>query len=65
MVERVAQHRHCKNCEKAIPYKDEYCDKKCEDDHKTRLRVKKKQLMYFYILTVVLFVLAVSLTLLG
>jgi predicted nucleic acid-binding Zn ribbon protein len=30
VVEKVGQHRHCKQCEKAIPYKQDYCNEECE-----------------------------------
>ena len=62
MVERVGQHRHCKNCDKAIPYKDEYCDEKCETEWKKQMRTKKNQLTYFYVLMVVIMIIAITLT---
>jgi predicted nucleic acid-binding Zn ribbon protein len=37
MVERIAQHRHCKECDKAIPYKDKYCDETCEAAWKKKM----------------------------
>jgi predicted nucleic acid-binding Zn ribbon protein len=58
MVDRIAQHRHCKNCEKAIPYGEKYCDEKCEKEHKAELQAKKKQLTYFYLLMVAMFIAA-------
>jgi predicted nucleic acid-binding Zn ribbon protein len=65
VVEKVGQHRHCRNCEKAIQFKDEFCDEKCEADWKTKMTAKKRQLIYFYGLMVVIMVLAVFLMLLG
>lgn len=65
MVERLAQHRHCRSCEKAIPYKDEYCDGKCEEDWKAKMRKKKNQLTYFYVIMVVVMILAIALTMMG
>ena len=65
MVEKVAQHRHCKQCEKAIPYKDEFCDEKCSSDHKGSVQKKKRQLMYFYIVMVVIMIMAISLSFMG
>lgn len=65
MVERVAQHRHCKNCDKAVPYKDEYCDEKCQSEHKTNMQSKKKQLTYFYAIMVIIMVIAITLMFLG
>lgn len=65
MVERVPQHKHCKQCDKAIPYKDTYCDEKCETAWKTAMQAKKRQLIYFYGLMVAVMVLAISLMFLG
>ncbi len=65
MVERIGQHRHCRNCEKAIPYKDQYCDDKCETEWKTKMSKKKNQLMYFYVVMVIIMIFAVTLMFLG
>ncbi len=65
MVDRIAQHRHCKNCDKAIPYKDEFCDEACESQHKSKIGSKKRQLTYFYIAMVVIFLLSIALVFLG
>ena len=65
MVERIAQHRHCQNCDKAIPYKDKYCDDNCENEFKAKLVTKKRQLIYFYGLMVALFIFAMVLVFLG
>jgi len=61
LVERIAQHRHCQNCDKAIPYKDKFCDEKCETEQKTKLQSKKRQLLYFYGMMVAVFILAMAL----
>ncbi len=65
MVERVGQHRHCQNCDKAIPYKDKFCDEKCEGEFKDRMRTKKRQLMYWYALMLVIFIGAMLLVFMG
>lgn len=65
MVEKVAQHRHCQNCDKAIPYKDKFCDEKCESGYEVNVRSKKKQLTYFYVAMVAIFVMAMALLFLG
>lgn len=65
MVEKVAQHRHCKSCDKAIPYKDEFCDEKCKDEYAAGLKSKKKQLTYFYLAMVAIFIVAMALLFLG
>ena len=65
MVERIAQHRHCKQCDKAIQYKDEFCDEKCENEWKSNMVSKKRQLIYFYGLMVAIMGLAISLMFVG
>jgi len=62
MVERIAQHRHCKNCDKAIPYKDKFCDEECETTFKTQASSEKKKLYYFYGLMAAIFIVAMMLT---
>lgn len=65
MVERLPQHRHCRNCEKAIPFKEEFCDEKCESEYRNKLLKKKRQLQYFYALMAIIFILAMSLVFFG
>jgi predicted nucleic acid-binding Zn ribbon protein len=65
MVDRIAQHRHCKECDKAIPYKDKFCDENCEKEWKGKMLTKKRQLIYFYIAMVAILVIAVVLGLVG
>ncbi len=60
MVDRIPQHRHCVNCDKAIPYKDKFCDEGCEQEYKGHLKAKKRQLTYFYVAMVVVFVISIS-----
>ncbi len=61
-VERIGQHRHCKNCDKAIPYKEKYCDENCEKEYKAHASTEKKKLYYFYALMAALFVAAMMLS---
>jgi predicted nucleic acid-binding Zn ribbon protein len=65
MVDRIAQHRHCKECDKAIPYKDKYCDETCESAWKRKMVAKKRQLTYFYLAMVAILVMAIVLGLVG
>ncbi len=62
MVEKVGQHRHCKYCEKAIPYKQDYCNEECENAWKGNMNSKKRQLTFFYILMVIIMIFAITLT---
>jgi predicted nucleic acid-binding Zn ribbon protein len=64
-VDRIPQHRHCKECDKAIPLKDKFCDEKCEKDWKDKMLAKKRQLLYFYMAMVAILLFAVVLGLMG
>lgn len=65
MVDRIPQHRHCENCDKAIQYKDRFCDEKCEQEHKAKMKDKKRQLTFFYIAMVAIFIIAMIMLFLG
>ena len=65
MVDRIAQHRHCKECDKAIPYGDKFCDEKCESSWKDKMQSKKRQLIYFYMAMVAILIIAIVLGVMG
>ncbi|MFO7618278.1 MAG: DUF2116 family Zn-ribbon domain-containing protein [Thermoplasmata archaeon] len=44
MSEKLLQHKHCRNCERAINLKDDYCGPECQAQHQTMLRRKRNQL---------------------
>lgn len=58
MAERIAAHKHCAECGTSISAKEEYCSKACKETHETRLRAKKRQLLWLYFGGVGLFALA-------
>lgn len=62
MVERIPQHRHCSNCDRAIPADKEYCNEACETEQKNALRSKKRQLQFFYVIMVLIFIFAMVLS---
>lgn len=62
MVDRIPQHRHCRNCDKAIPSEKQYCDDECEQKHTTARNAKKKQLQTFYAIMIIIFIFAVVLS---
>ncbi len=62
MVERIPQHKHCRNCDKAVPADREYCDEECEQHHKASVKAKKKQLQIFYVIMIVIFIFALLLS---
>lgn len=65
LVEKVGQHKHCRSCERAVPFKQDFCDEKCETEWKQKMGSKKRQLTFFYIIMVIIMIFAISLTFLG
>ena len=45
MAERLLQHKHCRNCGKAIPADDTFCSDTCNVEHRELMRKKKNQLL--------------------
>ncbi|MFQ6127416.1 MAG: DUF2116 family Zn-ribbon domain-containing protein [Thermoplasmata archaeon] len=62
MVERLIQHKHCLGCGRAIPTKDIFCSKECENDHKRRLKRKKNQLLFLYVGSIIILILILLLS---
>ena len=62
MPERLAQHKHCLTCGKAVSPKVEYCSEECETERMNTLKKKRKQLLILYIGSVVILILAVLFT---
>lgn len=44
-VPKVANHSHCVECDKAIPYGDETCSDECQTEVEEREK-KRKRMMY-------------------
>lgn len=44
MTEKLLQHKHCRNCERAIGLKDDYCNDECRKQHQDYLKKKRNQL---------------------
>ena len=44
MGDKLLQHKHCRNCGKAVNIDDKYCNDKCHDEHFAMLRRKRNQL---------------------
>ena len=62
MSEKIPQHRHCSKCGKAFIGDDRYCSEECKGQSDDRLRKRKRQLILFYAVTLVV-LLVVLLTL--
>ncbi|MFQ5909602.1 MAG: DUF2116 family Zn-ribbon domain-containing protein [Thermoplasmata archaeon] len=63
MVERLVQHKHCRDCGRAIHAKDVFCSKDCEDEHRRLLRRKKNQLLLLYVSSIIIVILVLVLSL--
>jgi predicted nucleic acid-binding Zn ribbon protein len=59
VVERVAQHRHCRECRTAVPPREEFCSDACREAFVGKLARKRRQLLMLYLGSVVVLVLAV------
>lgn len=60
LTERVAPHRHCRQCSKPVSMEDTFCSPACENGFKNGLRRKKRQLYLYYIMIIVLLFLALA-----
>jgi predicted nucleic acid-binding Zn ribbon protein len=58
MSDKIAQHKHCRQCGKAFVGSDLFCSEECKNAHKTNLQKKKKQLTLLYVVTFVILILA-------
>jgi predicted nucleic acid-binding Zn ribbon protein len=58
MSERIAQHRHCRQCGKAFVGIEPFCTPECKGAHNSNLQRKKKQLTLLYVITFVILILA-------
>ena len=58
MSEKIAQHRHCRQCGKAFIGDEHFCSSECKTVHNANLQKKKKQLTLLYVITFVILILA-------
>ncbi len=58
MSDKIAQHRHCKQCGKAFVGNDPFCSAECKTAHNTNLQKKKRQLTMLYVITFIILILA-------
>jgi len=56
MVERIPQHRHCMNCNRATPSDKEFCNEACDSEYTTQMKTKKRQLQFFYVIMIAVFI---------
>ena len=58
-VERIPQHRHCMNCNRAFVGDGRYCTSECEESRVTELRGKKNRLLIVWGVAVAIMVVAI------
>jgi predicted nucleic acid-binding Zn ribbon protein len=59
MAEKLLQHRHCKNCHKAILPDLKFCDGDCESQHREMMRKKRNQLLLLMAFAIILMLMTV------
>ncbi len=57
MSEKIAQHRHCRQCGKAFVGSEPLCSEECKLTNSTNLRKKKRQLAFLYLASVIILLL--------
>jgi len=50
MGEKLLQHKHCRNCGRAVQVDQDYCNDRCREEHHAMLRKKRNQLYVLMIL---------------
>lgn len=58
-IERIPQHRHCMNCNKAFIGDGRYCTPECENGKVTELKSKRNKLLIQWGIAVVIMVVAI------
>jgi predicted nucleic acid-binding Zn ribbon protein len=59
LVERVPQHKHCRNCRRAVPPEEEFCDDACKGQFKRELTKKRNN--YLILLAIAMLVMFMAL----
>jgi predicted nucleic acid-binding Zn ribbon protein len=58
-VSKIAQHHHCRQCGKAFAGEDKYCSEACESLNVGTIQKKKKQLLFLYVISFIVLIVAV------
>ncbi|MDD7424719.1 MAG: DUF2116 family Zn-ribbon domain-containing protein [Candidatus Methanomethylophilaceae archaeon] len=58
-VERIPQHRHCLNCNKAFVGDGRYCSEACENGRVSELKKKRNNLLIVWGIAVAIMVVAI------
>jgi len=59
MADRIAQHKHCRQCGKAFIGDSNYCSADCSKAGAEILKKRKRQLMILYVATLAILTVAV------
>ncbi len=59
MTEKIPQHSHCRQCGKAYVGEGKYCSDGCKSDATKSLKKRKNQLLFLYIATFIILIIAV------
>ena len=60
--DKIAQHKHCRECGKAFVGDGRFCSDECGASNKTLLQKKKRQLTLLYVISFVVLMIAIVLT---
>lgn len=52
--EKIAPHRHCKECGKPIPLEDTFCSDQCQATFRAKQRRRRNQLYFYYAMMVII-----------
>ncbi len=59
--DKIAQHKHCRECGKAFVGDGKFCSDECGGSNKAVMQKKKKQLMLLYVASFIVLIIAVIL----
>ena len=60
--DKIAQHKHCRECGKAFVGDDRFCSEECGGSNKTVVQKKKRQLLMLYVVSFIVLIIAIILT---
>jgi predicted nucleic acid-binding Zn ribbon protein len=58
MAEKLLQHKHCRNCGKAVLPENEFCDEACNSKFVAVLKKKRMQLLMLFMFAMAMMMVA-------
>ena len=58
MTDKIAQHRHCRQCGRAFVGSDPFCSDECRGTNAANMKKKRRQLLLLYAATFLVLILA-------